>query len=125
MKERKLHIKKGIITALFLFIVGGLTLNSTFFLHAHKNESGKVVFHAHPFDKGAEKEDPLAKHQHRKIDLNYLASFEYYLIVDNSISLINNSELEVLISTGLDSIVYSNIYTSFSTRAPPQAFFLT
>jgi hypothetical protein len=72
MKGSFIHIKKGVIASLFLLIIGGLIVNSTFFLHAHKNDSGKIVFHAHPFDKGAEKEDPLAHHEHSKMDLQII-----------------------------------------------------
>lgn len=119
MKEKKLHIKR-IITALFLLIMGGIMVNSSFFLHAHKNESGKIVFHAHPFDKGAEKEDPLAKHSHNKIDLDYLSSLDHYTVFENTINLEYNADIELVLLSKSWLIASSNIYYLFTTRGPPQ-----
>jgi hypothetical protein len=120
MKERKRYIEQSIITALFLLIMGGIMVNSSFFLHAHKNESGKVVFHAHPFDKGAEKEDPLAKHSHNKIDLDYLSSLDHYTIFENIIHLEYNADVELVLQSKSCFNINSNIYSLFTTRGPPQ-----
>ena len=119
MRERKSHIRKGIITSIFLLLIGGIIVNSTFFLHAHKNDSGKVVFHAHPFDKGAEQEDPLAQHSHNKIDLDYLSSFEYYTISQDYINLDFYIDFELELQS--KPCIFSNsiIYNLFSTRGPP------
>ncbi|MCB2194886.1 MAG: hypothetical protein KQH79_03450 [Bacteroidetes bacterium] len=120
MKERKLYIKQSTITALFLLIMGGIMVNSSFFLHAHKNESGKVVFHAHPFDKGAEKEDPLAKHSHSRIDLDYLSSLGHYTLFETEINLEYNPNIELELLTKPNVATNSNVYSLFSTRGPPE-----
>jgi len=99
-------------------------VNSTFFLHAHRNESGKVVFHAHPFDKGAEKDDPLAQHQHRKIDLDYINSFEYYLISAIHIDFNIDRDLALELLSKPCLIPNSTFFYRYTTRGPPQDFIL-
>ncbi len=100
--------------------MGGIIVNSSFFLHAHKNESGKIVFHAHPFDKGAEKEDPLAKHTHSKIDLDYLSFLDYYTTFEYILKLDFYPDIEVELLSGPYLISNLTIYSLFSTRGPPQ-----
>ena len=124
MKRKNKHIRKGIITSLFLLILGGIIVNSTFFLHAHKNESGKIIFHAHPFDKGAEKEDPCAKHGHNRIDLNHLSSFDHYTVFGNDINLNFNREFEIEILSKPCDISGSDILDLFTTRGPPSELLL-
>jgi hypothetical protein len=121
MKERISYIRKGINTSLFLLIMGGIIVNSTFFLHAHKNESGKIVFHAHPFDKGAEKEDPLAQHSHRKIDLDYLNSLNHFTVFENVINLEYNPDVELELLSKPCLISNSDVYSLFTARGPPQS----
>ena len=119
MKVKELNIRKGLVTSLFLIIVGGIIVNSTVFLHTHRVETGKIVFHAHPFDKGAEKDDPLAKHKHNRIDLDYLSSFEQYTTFEYFINLrFNaNAELELL---SKPCIFSSSINLGlYKTRGPP------
>ncbi len=119
MKGRDKHIRKGIITSLFLLIMGGIIVNSTFFLHAHKTESEKIIFHAHPFDKGAEKDDPLAKHRHNRIDLDYLSSFEQYTTFENFINLRFNADVELELLS--KPCIFSNSINLGlrKTRGPP------
>jgi len=124
MNKRFLYIRKGVIVSLFLLILGGIIVNSTFFLHAHKNESGKIIFHAHPFDKGAEKEDPLAKHHHSKIDLDFLSSFEYYTIFEVTISFDISIDFELELLSRPCFIASSNVYFLFTTRGPPAEYAL-
>lgn len=98
-------------------------INSTFFLHAHKNESGKIVFHAHPFAKGAEKDNPLAKHSHNKIDLDYLNSLAHYVLFENSISFDFNTDFELELLSKLCNASNSNVYSLFSIRGSPHSIF--
>jgi choline kinase len=76
--SRSIYIKKKIIVSLFFVIMGGIIFNSTFFLHSHRTACGKVIVHAHPFNKGAEKEDPLDQHQHSKFDLLFISSLDNF-----------------------------------------------
>lgn len=119
MKSRITHIKKGLLTSLFLLLLGGIIFNSTFFLHTHKTACGKLVVHAHPFNKGAEKEDPATQHTHNKIDLQLISSIEYYLFPNQSIDIIYKPVLESEY-LGKPSLIYnSTVYSLYSTRGPP------
>lgn len=119
MGIRILHIKKGIISSLFLLLIGGVIFNSTFFLHTHKTACGKLVVHAHPFNKGAEKEDPKAQHKHNKIDLQLVSSIEYYIFPHLSIDIDYKPVLEFEYLSKPCLITDSNVYFLFSTRGPP------
>ncbi len=115
----RINIKKKIIVSLFFIIIGGIIFNSTFFLHSHRTACGKIIVHAHPFKKDAEKENPLTKHNHNKIDLDYISSFSYFVISKSSIKLdfVAEYEIEILSKPGLLSI--SKLYLSYPTRGPP------
>jgi len=82
MRNQRISIKKKIIVSLFFVIIGGIIFNSTFFLHTHRNACGKVIVHAHPFNKEAEKENPLSQHSHNKIDLQVISSLQYFIDFD-------------------------------------------
>jgi hypothetical protein len=67
--------------------MGGIVFNSTFFLHTHRTACGKTVVHAHPFNKNAEKKDPVSQHTHKKIDLQVISSINYYVLPHLSIDI--------------------------------------
>jgi len=41
-----------------------LMINNTVFLHAHKLNDGRVVYHAHPFSHSENQQNPGENHQH-------------------------------------------------------------
>jgi hypothetical protein len=93
MKNRNSHIK-AFITSIFLVIVGGIIFNSTFFIHSHRTVCGKVIIHAHPFNKHAEKESPKSQHEHNKVDLQAISSLNYFLSCEVSYNIKSNFILE-------------------------------
>ena len=99
--------------------MGGIIFNSTFFLHSHRTACGKVIVHAHPFNKGAEKDNPISQHKHNKIDLDYISSINYFVISKGAINLdfITQYKIEVLSKPCLISI--SKTHSSYVTRGPP------
>lgn len=109
------------MSGLFLLLIGGVIVNSTFFLHAHKNESGKIVFHAHPFDKGTEKEDPLSKHQHTKFDLDYYSALNYFSIDIPNINLEFRVSFEQEILSKPCTYISSYFYLGITNRGPPRS----
>ncbi len=125
MKVRELNIRRGLVTSLFLIIIGGIIVNSTVFLHTHRVETGKIVFHAHPYDKGAEKEDPSSKHCHNKIELNYLSSFEHYTAFENFINLDNSTDIELELLSKPCIISNSVNLSLFNTRGPPSELLIS
>lgn len=119
MRNRILNIKRRVITFMFLMLFGGIVFNSTFFLHTHETICGKLVTHAHPFSKKAEKENPLSKHEHNKIDLQVISSIDYYTYSQNSINLEYKPVFESEYLT--KPCLYSNskIHSSYTNRGPP------
>lgn len=119
MKVRELNIRRGLVTSLFLIIIGGIVFNSTYFLHSHKLDKGSVIFHAHPYDKHGEKEDPCSKHEHGKMDLQVISSLDYFELLKISISL--DLIEDVILDLSCKSCILSSsiIVDLFTTRAPP------
>ena len=86
MRNKKLNIAKKSINFLLLLIIGGIILNSTFFLHSHRTSCGKVIIHAHPFNKHAESKDASSQHEHNKVDLQVISSLDYFLSCNISLT---------------------------------------
>lgn len=116
----KKHITKNLISLVFLLLIGGVIVNSTFFLHAHKNNSGKIVFHAHPFDKGTEKQDPLSKHNHSKLDLDYYSSLDYFSLEIETIDFEFRTSFELELLSKPCTYISSYFYLGNTNRGPPQ-----
>ncbi len=119
MKKRLINIKRIILSSVFLLLIGGIIFNSTFFLHVHRTACGKVIVHAHPFNKGAEKQNPLSQHKHNKIELIQYSSIDYYIFTQNRINLKSYSDIELEILCKPSSYANSNIYFLHTTRGPP------
>lgn len=119
MRGRKLNTKRRIIAFLFFILIGGIVFNSAFFLHTHKTACGKLIVHAHPFNKNAEKENPSSQHKHNKIDLQIISSIDYYIFSQNFINLDYKPvfETEFLVKPYLYS--NSKTYSSYTNRGPP------
>ena len=119
MKDRRTNITKRIIALLFFVLIGGIVFNSTFFLHTHRTACGKLIVHAHPFNKNAESEDPSSQHKHNKIDLQVISSIDYYTFSQNSINLDYNPVLETEVLVNLCLYSNSKIHSSYTNRGPP------
>ena len=119
MRVNKIHNIKNIYTLLFILITGGIIINSTLFLHTHRTVYGKVIFHAHPFNKSAENNNPLQKHQHNKIDLQLLSSIEYFFANQFDIFIQNNLTVERDLFNLQYIFVCSNYHNELTSRGPP------
>jgi hypothetical protein len=119
MRKRTLHLKKKLVSIIFLLLIGGIIFNSTFFLHSHRIASGKVVVHAHPFSKNTEGSNPLAQHQHNKIDLDQLNSIDYFTFLQGFIDIDFKSDFELEILCKSDTSSTSKVYILHTTRGPP------
>jgi hypothetical protein len=124
MKDRRTNITKRIIAFLFFILIGGIVFNSTFYLHTHRTACGKLIVHAHPFNKNAEKNNASSQHEHNKIDLQVISSIDYYIFSQNSINLDYNPVLETEFL--VNPCLYSNskIHSSYTNRGPPFISFL-
>jgi len=119
MRSQRINIKKKIIFSLLFIIMGGIIFNSTFFLHSHRTACGKVVVHAHPFNKGAENENPFSHHEHNKIELDQFSSIDYYTVSQICIDLDFKFNFELEILSKPDLGFTSTVYFSHTTRGPP------
>jgi hypothetical protein len=119
MRDRKTNIKNRIITFLFFIIIGGIVFNSTFFLHSHRTACGKLIVHAHPFNKSAESEDSSSQHKHNKIDLQVISSLKYFVNLVSSVEITCNPILETEFLSKPCLISNSNFYYLFTNRGPP------
>ena len=119
MKNKYLHIKKGIVTSMFLMIIGGIIFNSTFFLHAHRTACGEVIFHAHPFEKTPDAESPFSNHTHNKIELDQFSSIDYYTFSLEFIELDFRVDIELEILSKPCLNTSKDICQFHATRGPP------
>lgn len=119
MRRRVIHIKNGILASVFIVLLVGIIFNSTFFLHTHRTACGKIIVHAHPFNKGAEKENPISQHTHNKIDLQVISSIHYFIDTDRIIQSEEYlSGINTIIIPSSKGIV-CHISSSIQKRGPP------
>lgn len=79
----KIFENRVVVGLLFLalFAVG---YNACANLHVHKDDSGCIVVHCHPFDRSSEQDSPFQQHSHSKLEfLLYfvLSTVEFILVV--------------------------------------------
>jgi hypothetical protein len=58
---------KQLIVALFTFLIGFVIVNDVNNMHVHRLTDGKMVIHAHPFNK-TQDSNPVKKHHHSTFD---------------------------------------------------------
>ncbi|MGE0090285.1 MAG: hypothetical protein AB7S50_12515 [Bacteroidales bacterium] len=113
------HIKLKIISILLISLVGGIIFNSAFFIHTHRTACGKIIVHAHPFNKSAENSNPLSKHQHNKIDLTTLSSLDYFFNSFSDIQINYYPEHSTELNTLDKNCTITLLSFSLPNRAPP------
>lgn len=113
---------KYFITRSLLIIVGFLIFNNLFFLHWHNLENGKVIIHAHPYNKWAERNASETSHEHTQQEI--------FLI-----GILNCAILSIFIVSGIYSFSFiplkianfifkehfheSLFYNDYQARPPP------
>jgi len=65
----------GFIAGVMLIIYAAQVFNNTFYIHTHFLSNGKVVTHAHPYEKAADTQ-PVNSHHHTMDQLVSLANVE-------------------------------------------------
>ena len=119
MRNKKININKKLISFLFLLFIGGIIFNSTFFLHTHRTACGKLIVHAHPFNKHAESGDASSQHEHNKVDLQVISSLDYFFSCNISYNIKSNSIFEKEILNEPVSYLNSRYQSLTSDRGPP------
>ncbi len=92
-----------------------LILNNSMFLHVHKLENGKIITHAHPFDKSEKSPEGAAKHKHTQQEL-----FIFHIL--NSFLILGISLFVIKIVFKLLNKIKSNYYKHFHTSLSFQTF---
>ncbi|MFP4023123.1 MAG: hypothetical protein ACLFVR_01255 [Thiohalospira sp.] len=120
MKTRISHIKVYIFSFLFLVIMGGIIFNATFFLHTHRIADGKIIVHAHPYNKNSEKNLPDTQHQHNKIELQVIQSLDFFILADEIDESFNPGNF-LIAKYNIPKCYYkpSHLNNSINNRAPP------
>ena len=116
MRYNTLHrIISVVLVTVFLLMVS----NRAFYLHSHKLVSGKVIVHAHPFNKSQDNQ-PFKVHHHSVHELFLLRHVELLFFL-GALSLVL---LTLVLGRGLSFYVTRN-YNTFvcfkkQSRAPPK-----
>ncbi|MFO7754772.1 MAG: hypothetical protein R6V34_02195 [Bacteroidales bacterium] len=82
MGRRSRHIQYIIraVVILLLIIFADQVFNKVVYLHTHVLDSGNVLTHAHPFDKGVDTE-PVKRHQHTWEQIMFLDNIQFLFLV--------------------------------------------
>jgi len=125
MKISIRYIKRLIISFLFLGMIGGIVFNASFFLHTHRTACGKIIVHAHPFNKNRENKKPNTQHQHNKLELQIIQTLEFFVnihkIQDNL-----NPVYFLITKYNIPKCYYKTSFLNnlINYRAPPSNFFM-
>ena len=117
MSKNLIHLLIVGLLFLALFAVG---YNACANLHVHKDDSGCIVVHCHPFDRSSEQNSPFQQHRHSKLEfLLYLvlSIIEFILVVFFfEFYFKNSSRLKLQLSQNLKPNL---LLCTDSIRAPP------
>jgi hypothetical protein len=71
MKTTIKNITIKSVLYLLIVMMSIFVINNTLFIHAHKTDDGRIVVHAHPYDKSDDSQ-PYKSHQHTKNEFLFL-----------------------------------------------------
>ena len=118
MKTTFINITIRPISYLLIVMMSIFIINNTLFIHAHKTDDGRIVVHAHPYDKSDDSQ-PYKSHQHTKTEFLFLDKlkllFLFIFILFVFLNIINKSRFLFLFITSFTQ-PYKFLFTS---RAPP------
>ena len=119
LKEKMYRIINLSVIVLLLNVYGLILVSNALFYHSHVTPDGRVISHAHPFNK-QDDSGPKKTHHHSKLELLLFFSDNYNL---NEIQ----TETKALSTIHFDkNLVHSNVaiiskeYSQDSSRAPPR-----
>lgn len=118
LKEKRYTFINLLVAILFLQIYGLTLVSNVLYYHSHVTNGGKVISHAHPFNKQNDN-DPYKTHNHSKFELLLLFSDNYS---PNDIQTEIKSPLPLAFDHNMacrNVPVMSKVFSSNSGRAPP------
>lgn len=98
-----------------------LSLNNSYFMHAHRLADGSIVHHAHPFNTQDDAE-PIKSHHHSAVEMVLLNSLQFFvfLFAIGFLLLIVERPRRFFISASI--IIRQDCYIHLNGRAPPANF---
>jgi len=121
LSQKKYQILRLSVIVLLLSVYSSILVSNSFYYHSHITADGKVISHAHLFNKQSD-DKPFKAHHHSKLELLLLFSDNYNTaelqFIVKAISIINFDNYLAHSSTA----VLSNTFSYKSGRAPPQGF---
>ncbi len=72
---KKLIIKQ-LVGILLVGLMGFILINKSVYMHAHRLDNGKIIVHAHPFNKSTD-DKPVKSHHHSKAELIFINVFNF------------------------------------------------
>ncbi len=68
MKAKINNVTMKLVSYLLIVMMGIFIVNNALFMHVHKMDDGRIVVHAHPYDKSNDSH-PYKSHHHTKTEL--------------------------------------------------------
>ena len=117
-KQKKYRIFNSTVIVLLLSIYSLILVNNSLFYHSHITSNGKVISHAHPFNKQND-DNPYKAHHHSKLELLLLFSDNYNTNeLQSCVKVISITNFDIYLANDED-VVLSKIFSYQSSRAPP------
>ena len=109
---------KKLIAGLLLVSIGMFIVNNVVFLHTHKLSNGKILVHAHPYNKSQDSA-PFKKHNHTSKELFQISQIQLLFIsaVFSILSIIPVGQKNIY-SYNIPSILFNSCFR-LKGREPP------
>ncbi len=118
MKAKINNVTMKSVSYLLIVMMGIFIANNILFMHTHKMDDGRIVVHAHPYDKSDDSQ-PYKSHQHTTKELLFLDNvklfFVFIFLLFILLYLVKKSRSSSLFITSFTQ-PYKFLFTS---RAPP------
>jgi len=120
MKDVVKKACKYIITGLLILAMGVIIANKAVFFHVHKLNDGKIVSHAHPFNK-SDDAAPFKKHQHSKNELNLFSHVDLLFFMFLHLPAVILNICHRVYRIFADSLISRSTFMPHQGRAPPKS----
>jgi len=110
-------ITSWLLCTLFIFQI----VNRTVYLHSHKDIDGRIIIHAHPYNKSTDS-SPLKKHHHTSFQFALLAQMEILFFIPTILySIFNIFKKYIFIIEDIHNCFNGFIYKK-AGRSPPSLY---
>lgn len=110
---------KFIAICLALLVYGSTLVNHMVYYHSHITSNGKLISHAHPYNKSQDK-SPIKSHHHSTIDLLLLFGdgFHHFNVLHQDFT--TEAHLILIIDSWIEVIDFQSPLVFDKQRGPPQ-----